>query len=53
MRTHETKFIRQGDGEDLVDAKVGGVHLMDSRLQPSQLSLPLLCGMGLRLLIMW
>ena len=28
MRTHETEFIRQGDREDLVDAKVGGDYVV-------------------------
>ena len=26
-----------GDGEELIDTKVGGVHLTDSRIRPSQI----------------
>ena len=32
----EQSVTDRGDGEPLIDTKLGGVHLMDSRLQPSQ-----------------
>ena len=42
MDTHETKFTDRGDGEELIDTKLGGVHLTDIRLQLSQLCLQLM-----------
>ena len=32
----------RGDGEEVIDIKLGGVHLTDSRLQPSQLCFQLM-----------
>ena len=43
----EQSLADRGDGEKLIETKVGGVHLTDS--QPS---VPLVCVMGLRVLIM-
>ena len=43
----------RGDVEELVDAKLGGVHSTDSRLQPSQECLqPVTLNVGNGLLIM-
>ena len=40
--THlEKSFADRGDGEDVLEKKLGGVHSMDSRLQPSQMCLQL------------
>ena len=36
MHTHGMKFNR-ADGEELIDTKVGGVHLKDNLLQSSQI----------------
>ena len=46
----EQSLADRGDGEELIETKVGGVHSTDSRLRPS--SVPLLCDMDLSLLIM-
>ena len=32
----EQSLADRGDGEELVDNKLGGVHSTDNRLQPSQ-----------------
>ena len=32
----EETLADKGDGEEWIDTKVGGVHLTNSRLQPSQ-----------------
>ena len=38
----EQSLADKGDGEELIDTKFRGVHLMDSRLKSSQLCLQLL-----------
>ena len=35
----EQSLADRDDGEDLIEAKVGGVHSTDSQLQPSQVYL--------------
>ena len=52
MHTHGTNFTDRGDGEELLDTKVGGVHSTDKEQRPSK-CMPLLCDFGLSLLIMW
>ena len=47
----EQRLADTGDGEVLIDTKVGSVHTTDSRLQPSQVC-PLAYDIGVSLLIM-
>ena len=45
----EQSFADRGDGEELIETKVEGVHSTTTALQ----NVPLLCDMDLSLLIMW
>ena len=53
MHTAHTEqlLIDRGDGEELMDTKLGDVHLTDIRLQPSK-SIPAAYYMGTGRLIM-
>ena len=42
MDTLGIKFTDRGDGEELIDTKLGVVHSTDNRLQPSKVCLQLL-----------
>ena len=39
MNNIDKSLIDRGDGEELINTKLGGVHSTDSRLQPTQVCL--------------
>ena len=42
----EQSLKDRGDGKEVIDTKLGGVHSTDSRLQPSKASIPPAYDMG-------